>query len=335
LGLALLVGAAVFFLLYRPAFVVTAIRAAEPVVSGADVTVSVLVGNTGWGAGEHEVTLLVDQEPAASATVTVQGGAESWVDVVLRGLDAGRYTVTVDDVDDLDAAVWVMTPPEFVIDSITLAPNTLDLNTSTETTLLVRLSNIGEADGEHDLELIVDGVAAESRHVALSGGAFGEEVFGIAVATPGPHEVRVGDAVATLRVNQLARPGNGAVLVNSIGGGANELRIFNNDPDDLLVVLTAPGPGQPALLSVYVHANSSYTVKRLADGVYSTYYAFGADWCGYHSEFTRNASYGQFEQDSAYESGRTFYTYYTLEMGGTGGGWAPTASLPVDSFPGM
>jgi hypothetical protein len=325
--------AATFFLLYRPAFVVSAIDAPEALVSGEEVVVRVLLGNTGWGTGDHELTVLLNGAAATTAAYSVEGRSESWIDVPLGDLDPGRYTVTVAEVDELSAAVWVMTPPEFVIDSITLAPNTLDINTSNETTLLVRVSNIGEADGEHDFEVLVDGVAAESRRVALSGGAAGEETFAVTVGTPGMHEVRVGDAVATLRVNQLARPGNGAVLVNALGGGSNELRIFNNDPDDLLVVLAAPGPGQPALLSVYVHANSAYTVKGIADGVFSTFYAFGADWCTFSNEFTRNASYGRFEEDASYESGWSYYTYYTLEMGGTGGQWAPTTDVPPGSFP--
>ena len=333
-GVVVIAAAAVLFTLYRPSFVVSAIEAPEAVVSGEDVVVRVLLENSGWGTGDHELSLLVDGDVARTEAYTVEGSSESWFDMNLADLGPGRYTVTVADVEELSAAVWVMTPPEFVIDSITVAPNPLNFNASHEATLLVQVSNIGEADGSHEIELNVDGVATDSRSLSLAGGATSEETFAIAVTEPGMHEVRVEEAVATLRVNQLERPGNGAVLLNSVGGGSNELRIVNNSQNDLLVVLTAPGPGQPALLSVYVHAASTHTVTGIRDGVYSTYYAFGADWCTYGKEFTRNTSYGRFEQDASYTSSRSYFTYYTLEMGATTGG-VPTVDLPQDSFPAM
>ena len=331
----MIAAAAVLFLLYRPAFVVSAIEAPEALVSGETVVVRVLVGNSGWGTGDHELSVLANGDVARTATYTVEGRSESWIDVDLGDLGPGRYTITVADVEDLSDSVWVMTPPEFVIDSITVAPNPLDFNASPDATLLVQVSNVGEADGSHDLELLLDGAATDSRTVSLAGGATSEEVFAITVAGPGLHELRVEDTVATLRVNQLERPGNGAVLVNSLGGGSNELRIFNNSSDDLLVVLAAPGEGQPALLSVYVHALSSHTVTGIVDGVFTTYYAFGADWCTYAKEFTRNASFGRFEQDASFTSTWSYFTYYTLEMGATTGGGVPTVDLPQSSFPPM
>ena len=333
-GTVVIAAAAVLFMLYRPSFVVSAIEATEAVVSGEDVVVSVLLENSGWGTGDHELSILVDGDVARTGAFTVEGRSESWFDVVLDDLGPGRYTIAVADVEDLSDAVWVMTPPDFVIDSITVAPNPLNINASQEATLLVQVSNVGEADGAHDIALAVDGVATDSRSVSLAGGATSEEFFAITVTTPGTHEVQVEGTVATLRVNQLERPGNGAVLVNSIGGGQGELRILNNSPDDLLVALAAPGPDQPALLTVYVHAQSSHTVTGIRDGVYSTYFAFGADWCTYGKEFTRNTSYGRFEQDASYASSWSYYTYYTLEMGATAGG-VPTVDVPQGSFPAM
>jgi hypothetical protein len=334
-GVIVLAAAAVLFLLYRPSFAVSAIDAPESVVSGQGVVVSVLIGNSGWSAGDHELSVLVDGDVAKTETHTVEGRSESWIDVRLDDLGPGRYTITVADIEDLSDSVWVMTPPEFVIDSIVVTPNPLDFNASHDASLLVQVSNVGEADGMHVVELMVDGVETETRALELAGGATTEESFAIAVAGPGEHEVRVEDTVATLRVNQLARPANGEALVNAIGGGSNELRIFNNSTDDLLVVLASPGPDQPALLSVYVHALSSHTVTGISDGLYSTYYAFGADWCTYAREFTRNASFGRFEEDASYTSNWSYYTYYTLEMGTTTGVGVPTVSVPEGSFPAM
>ena len=334
-GVVVLAAAAVLFMLYRPSFEVSAIDAPESVVSGQAVVVSVLVGNSGWSAGDHELSVLVDGDVGQTAAYTVEGRSEAWIDVRLDDLGPGRYTITVADVEDLSDSVWVMTPPEFVIDSIVVTPNPLDFNASQEASLLVQVSNVGEAEGTHVVELMVDGVETETRTVELAGESTSEESFAITIAGPGEHEVRVDDTVATLEVNQLARPSNGTVLVNSIGRGSNELRIHNNGDDDLLVVLAAPGADQPALLSVYVHAQSSHTVKGIRDGVYSTYYAFGADWCTYHKAFTRDASFGRFEDDASYTSSRSYYTYYTLEMGTTSGTGVPTVSVPEGSFPAM
>ena len=327
--------AVVAFLFYQPKFVATALEVPEAVVSGDDVTVTVLLGNTGWGAGERELTVLVDEAPGRTTDVSVAGGAEERVEIVIPDLRPGNHKVSLVDFEELTGVVWVMTPPELVIDSVAIEPNPLDIITGNEAVVVVQVSNTGEAEGSHDFQLTLDGQVGESRSITLAGGATTEERFTITVDGPGPREVTVGDTTTTLRVLQLERPGNGALLVNDIGGGPNELRITNNSPQDVVVVLAAPGVGQPALLSVYVQATSSSTVTGIRDGVYSTYFVFGSAWCTYSREFTQGATHNRFEQDASFESSGSFYTYYTLELGGTEGTGVPTVDVPPADFPTM
>ena len=334
-GLAVVVAAVVVLMLYRPAIDAHAIAGPDAVVAGDDATIRVMVGNTGWGSGQRELTVLLDAEPASTETFTVPGRSETWVDVVLPDVEAGRYTVSLAGVEGVSAPLWVMTPPEFVIDAVHVTPNPMDIATSPAATATVEVSNIGEADGAHELELTIDGVPVQTRTVSLAGGATGSEQFDLTVDGPGIHEVRVDEARTVLEVHQIERPEHGAVLVNSIGGGSNELRVANNGPDDLLVVLAAPGENPSALLSVYLHGNSSHTVTGITDGVYSTYYAFGTDWCAFDTRFTVRATQGRFEQDSTYESGPAFFTYYTLEMGSATGPTVPTQYVQPGGFPTM
>ena len=327
--------AVVAFLFYQPKFVATALEVPEAVVSGDDVTVTVLLGNTGWGAGERELTILVDEAPGRTTDVRLAGGAEEQIEIVVPDLLPGNHKVSLVDFEELTGVVWVMTPPEFVIDSVAIEPNPLDIITGNQAVVVVQVSNTGEAEGAHDFQLALDGQAGESRSITLAGGATTEERFTITVDGPGPREVTVGDTTTILRVLQLERPGNGTLFVNDIGGGSNELRITNNSPQDVVVVLAAPGVGQPALLSVYVQATSSSTVTGVRDGVYSTYFVFGSAWCTYSRAFTQGATHSRFEQDAVFESGPDFYTSGTMELGGTEGTGVPTLDVPPADFPTM
>jgi hypothetical protein len=326
----------VALLLPHAELVVDSFDVPTAVVSGDDVPVDVALANEGDAAGEQELTVLVDGEPAASTTVALDAGTQETITITVTGLAPGTYDVALADWEGLSDVVWVMTPPEFEVDTVSVSPSPMDINESDQAAVLVTVANIGEAQGSHGLQLLLDGEVVAERSVdLLDGGATAEESFTVTVDGPGSHEVSVDGVTASFEVYQLERPANGTTIINDIGGGANQLTIRNNFTEDAVIALARPGDDQPALLSVYVRGESSHTVSGIRDGTYVTYFAHGSDWCTYHREFTRGAFYGRFEGNDVYESAGSTYTIFTVEFGVGAGEAVPTEGLTSDAFPGM
>lgn len=329
-----------FLLIPRCRFVVTDFTVPGSIVGGEDLGVTALVANEGRAGGEHELTLLVDGTPTQTVNVGVDAGTEERVVFSVPDLSPGNHTVNLEGRDEPDYWVWVMTPPEFVIDSVFVSPNPMDINTSNEATVSVYVSNLGEADGRYDLSLWLDGEIYAFRSIHLWGGGDTAETFTIRVDEPGSHEVTVDDVTVDLEVYQIERPANGTIIVNKIGGGASRLTIVNNDDRDVVVVLThypsfsGLGGSAPAELAVYVRANSSYTVGGIGSGIYDVYYSFGSSWCVHNSMFTEGASYGVFQESADLFSDYWSYTESSVQFGVAGSG-SQTEPVAPEYFPSM
>jgi hypothetical protein len=331
---ALIVLGIVFF--PRPEFVASALRVPESVVSGEDIVVTVDLANEGWAKGEVELTVLMNGQAVQTATASLAAGAEEAVRITIPGSQSpGVYEFALAEWEGLKGDVWVMTPPQFDIASVDVSPNPLDLNKGKGATVLARVSNVGEAEGSHTLRLTMDGEVVEERELHLEGGSTAEESFSIEISEPGPCEVAVDDVSVDLEVHTIQRPANGTAIVNKIGGGANRLKVTNNNEKDVLVVFSKPGDGQPALLAVLVRAKSSYTVRGLKDGTYTCYYVHGSAWCTHCKRFSEGAMYGQFEGDSRLKSGGGTYTESSVTFGITSGAGTPTDAVDEDDFPTM
>lgn len=430
LGAAVIAVAAIMFYL-RPTIETTAVTMPEVALSGEDVTVSVDLVNQGRAVDEHTVTVLVDGQPAESATTSLEAGSDENVDVTIGDLEPGTHELALADSDEFGGIVWVMTAPvfdipdavdsgedvvvdvqvtnagpdtvsqevalvagrlyqsgqvaanpqtarldlqagaeqsvqfvfpaldpgdyqltatigdwkgpagsvavlapaRFEVEFVDVAPNPMDVNDSQEATITAGISNVGDDEGTYALRLELDGETIEERTIDLQGGTSTEEAFLVAVSKPGAHEVAVGDVTVGFEAYQLERPANGTVLTNQISGGRNELRITNNFDEDHVVVLTKPGEGNPALLSVYVRGGASHTVYGIRDGTYTTYYTYGADWCTHNQAFTEGVGYGRYEDDNTFTSSATSYAWVALEFGIAEGPGSPTSSVSEDAFP--
>ncbi|MDO8364586.1 MAG: hypothetical protein Q7V88_16965 [Actinomycetota bacterium] len=294
------------------------------------VTVTVRYSNLGEADGTHTLELTVDGRTVQRRDTSLPGGG-SGEEVFTLTMDTPGHPVI--GVGDTTTPVWVLAPPELVIDSVGITPSPANFAISHDVTVLVAFSNVGESEGAFTLDVMLDGQVVQSRGVTLAGGASSEEQFILTVANPGLHGLNVNGSEALFDVYQIERPSNGTILVNEIGGGSNRLTIDNQRDEDVYVVLTAPGEGQPTLLGVYVQAGSSYTVRNIREGAYATYFVHGTDWCSFYHRFTVNADYGMFDEDSSFESSSSTYTIITLTFGATDGAWSPTSSVDPDEFP--
>lgn len=324
--------AAVFF--QRPTFVVTAMRVPDGIVQGEEAAVELDVANEGWFGGETELIVTLDGEDAETLVVRLGAGENDTFEVPISTRRIpGHYKLGVAGWEELGGDFWVMKPASFEIADVWVSPEWLDFAKEKAATVYVSVANVGEAGGNETLRVELDGAVIEERDVYVDGGYEVEEAFAITVSQPGPCEISVNGVCVDLEVYNLARPANGTVLVNSLKGGANQIKIVNNDSRDVVLILAAPGEGQPALVAVYVHAGATFTLKGVKSGTYTYYYQEGTDWCTHRKAFTSDSSYGRFEQNSTLTSSGRSYTVSTVTFGLTSGEGSATESVPEASFP--
>jgi len=297
--------------------------------------IAIDLANEGLLGGEYDLVVLVDGVPAETATVELEAGGNERVEIPVTGLSPGTYQLALAEWEGFGGTLQVKTAAEFVVETVQVTPSPMDVVKGTDATVFVRVSNTGETSGDYSLSLALDGTEIEEKEVFVAGESTAEQTFTIAVDGPGDREVSVNGVSVELPVYKIERPGNGKVFVNKLTGGSNQLKIINNFADDYLVVLTAPGEGKPALMSVYVKSKSSTSVKGIKSGTYSVYYAYGANWCSFRKQFTDRVGYGRFETDSKYTSNSRQYTVFTYTFGATGGAGVPTESVSEDDFPKM
>lgn len=317
-----------------PALIVIDELTASPDVvdlsQGATVTVTVRFTNTGEADGDETLVLLMDGRSMDERAISVAGGDSGTVVFSLTMDARGEHVL---EVGDASVTVTALAPAELSVDAVTVSPDPLDLNASTDVTVTARLTNIGDLDGTFPLEVTLDGAVVATRDVTIPGGETASEQFAVTVAHPGMNSITVNGVEAGFDVYQLARPATGTVIVNQLGGGVNQLKIVNDSELDVYVVLAAPGENQPALLGVYVRAHESTTVRHIIDGTYVKYFVQGTDWCTFYQRFTGFARCGMFDRVTVFDPPSNQYTVLTLTFGASSGESAPTTDVDPDSFP--
>lgn len=276
----------------------------------------VAYSNRGEAAGSHTFALTFGGDVVDEQTVRLDGNASGEISFTVTAEGRGSAVVAV---EGQSTRVQVLAPALFEVVGVEATPDPANLTAGEPVSIVVRLANTGDVEGVHTLEVTVDDTIIETRQVTVGGRATVEQVFTFAPTRPGVHVIAVSGQTAEFDVYQLQRPDNGAVLVNTFGGGPNRLEIVNNRPEDLIVVLTDSNNPDQQLFTVYVHANSTATLRGIPSGTYATYYSGGADWCTFYRRFTSDADYGRFEEPSVFSADSTSYTIVTLTFGATDG----------------
>jgi hypothetical protein len=297
---------------------------------GGEVSVIVQYSNIGEADGSYTLRVEFDDRMIEERTVELEGNTAGEATFAFTAEGRGSMVVSV---NDQPQRIQVLAPAEFVIDGLDVSPNPANVNALLPVTVAVRLSNIGDVEGVHTVDFMIDNLVVESRSVTVSGGQSAEELFTFVPNHPGIHVLGVAGQTVELDVFQLQRPDNGTVFVNELGGGSNRLKIDNQRSKDMLVVLTDPADPSRQLLSVYVHANSTSTVRGIRSGTYTTFYSDGSDWCVFYQRFTLDPDYGRFQDDSVFTASGSTYTIVTLTFGATDGAWSPTSNVDPDDFP--
>lgn len=124
---------------------------------------------------------------------------------------------------------------------------------------------------------------------------------------------------------------NGTILKknNTYLQGYGELQIKNGTNLDTVAKLIHGGT---SVLTVYIKANSTYTMLNISDGIYWLAFAQGLDWNSVTQKFKRNTQYSVFEDTFDFTTTYSYYRTFEVTLNPVIGGTAETNNIPEGQF---
>lgn len=124
---------------------------------------------------------------------------------------------------------------------------------------------------------------------------------------------------------------NGTILKKSTAyiRGDGELQIKNGTSLDAVAKLIRAGT---SVLTVYIKANSTYTILNISDGIYWLAFGQGLDWDSTTQKFKRNKQYSVFEDTFDFITTYNQYTVFEVTLNPVIGGTAETDDIPGSQF---
>jgi len=182
-------------------FVVSGLEVSPGVVSvGGEVSVTVAVVNVGEVEGVFEVVFEVDGEVSEVVDVTLGGGVSTVVAFAVSRDVSGVYDVGV---GGLSGVFRVLRPAEFECSDLEVSP--VEVEEGGEVTIVVDVRNVGEDEGSHRLELVLDGSVVDGETVTVEGGAEVTVSFVVTEAV-GAHAVEIGGLTGSFTVTASRSP---------------------------------------------------------------------------------------------------------------------------------
>jgi uncharacterized membrane protein len=113
-------------------------------------------------------------------------------------------------------------PAAFIVSDLTVTPT--EIGVGDQVTISVKVTNIGEAEGSHDVSLEIDGAVEKTKSVVLAGRESYTMEFRVVTEDPGIHSIKVGELTSEFSVANPPIPTDYltvvgvAVFAFSIGG---------------------------------------------------------------------------------------------------------------------
>jgi len=177
--------------------------------SVAVITISVKVTNVGDLEGNTTVDLLVKGVKEQSKPVTLAGGASTTVSFSVTKTTVGSYAVKVGDLTGSFTVKEAPPPPPpkpaaFEISDLVVSRG--EVIEGESVTVTVKVTNVGEEEGTHTVDLKVDGLVFDSKTVTLAGGASATVIFSVTKTTSGSYMVKIGDLTGSFTVKAPGIP---------------------------------------------------------------------------------------------------------------------------------
>jgi hypothetical protein len=148
----------------------------ESVVLGGDISVSVLLENTGDLTGSYEVNLKINDVQAQSQEITLGGGDSQQVNFNVSPETAGVYTVNIGDltgqcevIAPTPAAIQALpptpAPASFAISDLSVTPG--KVRPAEQVTISALVANTGGSEGSYTVILNINGAEEARQEVTL------------------------------------------------------------------------------------------------------------------------------------------------------------------------
>jgi len=173
---------------------------------GESVQISVNVTNVGDTAGNHSVTLTIDDEPIATKTVQLSGAASATLDFTATLITDGNHTVQIGDlIGSVKASLESPTKPaEIKVTDLGVSRTEAEVG---ETIIVsATVTNIGDESGSFSLDLFVNNQKRETRTIQLASGETTTEEFEVTEEAEGTYVVKVGDLTKSFEITSEAQP---------------------------------------------------------------------------------------------------------------------------------
>jgi len=191
------------------------------VAPGEEVTISVLVANTGGESGSYTVVLKIDGTKEDEERVTVAAGGSKTVTFSVTKEEAGSYTVTVDGRSGSFTVVPVVVslePAAFSVSNLSIQP--AEVEAATAVTIAVLVSNTGGTEGSYTQPLTVHWYKESEKPVTIPAGGSKTVSFSLTRDEPGTYSVSVDGLSGSFTVVLPVKPpGVNWPLIGGIIGG--------------------------------------------------------------------------------------------------------------------
>lgn len=111
--------------------------------------------------------------------------------------------------------------------------------------------------------------------------------------------------------------------------GEGELQIKNGTDLDAVAKLICDGT---SILTAYIKANNTYTMRNISDGIYWLAFAQGLDWDSTTKKFKRNTQCSVFENTFDFVTTYSQYTIFEVTLNPVIGGTAETNDIIGSQF---
>jgi len=107
------------------------------------------------------------------------------------------------------------------------------------------------------------------------------------------------------------------------------LQISNGTSYDAVAKLIRDGA---SVLTIYIKANSTYTMENINDGTYWLAFAQGTDWNPDTKKFNRNTQTSAFDDTFVFETTDTRYSGWEVTLNPVAGGTAQSSDIDPSQF---
>ena len=111
--------------------------------------------------------------------------------------------------------------------------------------------------------------------------------------------------------------------------GEGQLEIKNGTSYDAVAKLIRGGT---SVLTVYIKANSTYTMENISDGTYWLAFSQGTDWNVTTQQFNRNAHASAFDETFPFETSATQSSGWEVTLNPVVGGTAQSSDVDLAQF---